>query len=374
MAEPKVDEVVEHTNPRDEVADDVRSAIASLRGEAPEAPEPPPAEVAEPETAETVETVTEDRPRGPDGKFLPKAAAEVSKDAAPEKAAAPAPITPPSDNTKASAAQPSTAVGAPPVSWAADVKQAWPSLPPAVQQAVLKRETEVSNGFRQYSEQVRRYETAIAPVAEAAQRHGVPVETAIQRLMSAQEHLDRDPRAAIAWLAQSYNVDLSDLATNPPASQQPARSEQVVPPQVMNTISSLEQRLNGMLMDQNMSAVEQFAQANPHYGDVEDQLPGIMRELTASNPSLSGAPLLKAAYDRAIWLNPDVRAKLIAEQQAQTTQTKVAQVAAKASQAGRAAVSIKGSSAPAAAPRRPETNGNDVYADVKASIEQLRAQ
>lgn len=375
MAEKIEDEVVEHTNPRDEIADDVRSAIASLKGEAPEAAEgPPPAEVAEPEAPLEEVATKGDHPTDPkrydDGTFKP-----VKTDAAPDKAAAPeTKIAPPSDSTtKASAPQPSTAAGAPPVSWAADAKAQWAALPPAIQTAVLKREQEASNGFAQYSEKVKAYEQALSPVAQEAQRRGMNLTDGIKRLLDGNTFIEQQPAEAILWLAQKHGLDLAQLATNPPAFQQPARSEAIIPPQFVQHVSNLEERLNSILMDQNMSAVEQFAQANPHYTDVEDQLPAIMRELTASNPSLKGSALLQQAYDRAIWLNPDVRGKLIAEQHTQTTQTRTQQVAAKASQASRAAVSIRGSSSSAPAPRKPEVTGNDVYADVKASIEQLRA-
>jgi hypothetical protein len=252
----------------------------------------------------------------------------------------------------------------------------WATLPPAVQTAALKREEEVSRGFRQYSEQVKRYETAISPIAQAAQRHGIQTEEGIQRLIAAQDFLERDPRGAIAWLAQSYKVDLSDIAANPPAPQ-PARSEPSIPPQFVQHVSSLEERLNGILMDQNMSALEQFSAdpKNAHYTDVEDQLPGIMRELAAANPGMKGVQLLSAAYDRAIWLNPDVRSKMIAEQTAQTQQTATQKIAEKSARAARAAVSVKGSSADTRPPPKAQQNGaGHVTDDVRAALEQLRAQ
>jgi hypothetical protein len=360
------------THPRDEVNDDVRSAIASLKGDAPEPVEAPEEEV-EPEAPE-LEAKADDRPRGPDGKFLPKEAApEITKDAAPEKAAAPEPkITPPTEDVaKASAPQPSTAAVAPPVSWAADAKAQWASLPPAIQQAVLKRETEASNGFAQYSEKVRSYEQALAPLAQEAQRRGLSVSDGIQRLLDGERFLAAQPEQAILWLAQKNGIDLAQLASNPPAPQQQARTEPshaTVDPRV----SQLEERLNTILMDQNMGVVQSFAAANPHYAKVEDQLPAIMSQLKAVEPTLTGQALLQRAYDQAIWLNPDVRAELIAAQQQQSQQQQVQKVAAKAAQASRAAVSIKGSSAGAAPPPKKESTG-DVYDDVRAAIAQHRA-
>lgn len=344
--------------PRDEVNNDVRAAIESLRNDAP---------------AETAELVAEkpavERARAPDGKFV----AEPIKDAAPVKAAAPT-ISPPVDNTaKASEQQQPNAANAPPVSWAADVKQLWPSLPPAIQAAVLKREAEVSSGFRQKSEEVRQYQSALAPVAEAARARGITVDQGVQSLMAAQQFLERDPAGAIAWLAQTHGVDLADLASNPPAPQQQTRSDPVYT-QLAQTVSQLQEQIQTQVFEKNLGAVESFAGKHPHWADVEDQIPALMQELRAGNANLQGAALLEAAYDRAVWLNPEVRNKVIFEQQAEAAKAQTAQLQQKAAQANRAAVSVKGSTADTRPPRKPDLNGaGTVHDDVRAAIEQLRA-
>jgi hypothetical protein len=354
--------VTEHVNPRDAVNDDVRAAISSLKGEEP----PAAAETPEPPASAAPEAEKPARDRGPDGKFAKTAAA-------PEKAAPVEKLPATEEPTKASAA-PSTAP-APPVSWAADAKQAWASLPPAIQTAVLKREQEASAGFAQYSEKTKAYERALAPVAQEAQRFGLNVEDGIKRLLDGQRFLETQPAQAILWLAQKHGLDLAEIASNPPAPQASARSEATVPPQFVQHISSLEERLNGILMDQNMSAVQQFAAdpKNAHYETVENDLPAIMREIQASNPSIKGVDLLKAAYDRAVWLNEDVREKMMADRLAQTTQAATAKVATKAAQSARAAVSIRGSSADTRPPAKPMMNGNGhATDDVRAAIAQLR--
>ena len=343
-------EIVDH---RDDVHNDVAAAIASLKGE----PEPASDEVS----TDPVKTVA----RGPDGKFAPK-------EAAPEAAAAPdQKLAPAEDVTKASA-QPSQAV-APPVSWAPDAKQAWASLSPAVQNAVLKREQEASSGIRQYSEQTKRYEQALAPVAQEAQRRGLTTEDGIQRLMDGQRFLETQPAQAILWLAQRNGIDLAELASNPPAIQQQARPDPVIA-QVSQTVQTLEQRLQQYEFNANLTVAQQFAASKPHYADVEEQLPDFIREVQRIDPSLSGVELLEKAYERAIWLNPDVRAKVQAAEREAAEKARVATVQAKATQATKAAVSVKGSSANAAPARKPEaTTSGDAYDDVRQAIHQLRA-
>lgn len=354
------EEITEVVSDRDAVNNDVRDAIASLKE--PEAPE-----VVEPE-AEAEKSALPARERGPDGKFLPKT---ESTEAAPAKVA-PETLPAPEQPTKASAA-PSTA-SAPPVSWAADAKAQWASLPPAIQQAVIKRETEASNGFAQYSEKTKAYERALAPVAQEAQRFGLNVEDGIKRLIDGHRFLETQPAQAILWLAQKHGFNLAELASNPPAPQMPVRSDSI-PPEFKQHVSNLEERLNGFFMDQNMSAVQQFAADPKHafYTDVEAELPDIMGMLSARDPALKGVPLLEKAYDYAIRFNEDVWSKVAAEKAAQTTQVATQKVAAKAQQSARAAVSVRGSSADTRPPAKPNGAGDSVYDAVRESINQLRS-
>lgn len=354
----KIDtEIAEPVSARDEINNDVVAAIASLKGEA--EPEPK-IETEQPEAAP--------RERGADGKF-------VAKEAVAEKPVAEPKLPPPEDVTKASE-QPSNAGSAPPVSWAADAKQTWASLPPAVQQAVLKREQEASNGFKQYSEKTAAYERALTPIAQEAQKRGLGTEEGIQRLMDGQRFLEEQPAQAILWLAQRNGIDLAELASNPP---QPGRADPMVS-QVRSSVSTLEQRIAQIEQgaqqreyEGNLAASNKFAADNPYFADVEDMLPEIMMGIRAANPALSGIELLQKAYDQAIWTNPDIRAKVLAEQNAKVAQEEAAKLAQKANQASRAAISVKGSSAPASTPaRRPESTG-DIYDDVRAAVHQLRA-
>ena len=352
--------------PEGDARNDVAAAIASLK-------KPAEPEAAAAKTDDHPEPVIDkgDHPSDPkryaDGTFKP-----VKQEAAPEKAAAPEPKSPPVDNTaKASTEQPSTAANAPPVSWAADAKAQWAAIPPAIQNAVLKREAEVSSGFKQKSEEVRRYEGMIAPVAQEAARLGLQTEQALGALMSAHHSLQRNAPAAIAQLAAQYGVDLATLASNPPAVQ--TQQFDPVVSQLSQTVQSLENRLAGFLETQTMSVIDSFAHEHPHYEAVEEQIAEILPFVQRNNPGISSVDALTKAYEQAIWLNPDVRAKLISEQQAQVQQTQTQATQSKAKQAAKAAVSIKGASnGMSAPPRMPVEANGSVYDDIRAALHQLR--
>lgn len=365
-------EVIEkEVNPQEDVANDVRAAINALKGD--EAPAAEAAVEDQPESPDTEQPDAEqpkvERARAPDGKFVAKDKTEE----APAQAAAPDPKSPPAEAAKPSTEQPSTAVGAAPVSWAADVKAQWASLPPAVQQAVIKREQEVSAGFRQYSEQTKRLESYIAPIAQEANRFGLSVDQGIQRLLDGQRFLEQQPAQAIVWLANKHGLNLAELAQNPPAVHQPAQPDPQFA-QVIQYVQSLEERLNSRDMDQNMTVVEKFAHDHPFYAQVEDQLPDIMRALQAANPTLKGSQLLQEAYDFAVYRNPDIRAQVMQQQQADAQKAAAAAAQQKAQQATRAAVSVKGASVASIAPKRQdEAVGDDPRDAVRAAINQLRA-
>src|SRR5690606_41587357 len=64
----------------------------------------------------------------------------------------------------------------PPVSWSKEAKESWNTLPPAIQNAVLKREKEFSDGIKQYADdakKIRELEPYFAPHRQSMAANGV---------------------------------------------------------------------------------------------------------------------------------------------------------------------------------------------------------
>ncbi len=311
-----------------------------------------------------------DRARGPDGKFIaskdsaaqPRAADKVASVTSPKAADAATPSPSKDTATKASEPQPSTAADAPPVGWTADAKTEWSALSPAIKAAVLKREAEISSGGRQWSEQKRHYEETLAPVAAAASRRGIQPAEAIQRLMTAQDYLDRDPAAAITWLARSYGVDLTvngQQPTGAPSADGSSRMDlgPVLMPiqQQLSAISARfaqEDRRQTEVTQQN---VERFANdpTHPHFDAVADEIMVWIPHVKAQNPYATPDQILQEAYDRAVHGNPTTRAALHNEQLAAADRARRATNGAEVAKARLAASSVHGSPSgmPAAGPR-----------------------
>lgn len=363
--------------------DDLRASLeAAIPDDTNSTPTPAPAVDAAPDVAPSdlpsdgpagAATSSPERPRNPDGTFAAKTEDAPAK-AAPVAAQTAAPETPSKDTAKASDVPASKPGNAPPAGWTADEKSLWPSLPPAVQAAVSRREQQMEQGGRQWSEEKRRYEGLIAPVAQMAQRRGLSADQGLNALLVAQQRLDADPASAIQWLARSYGVDLATLAGQSSAQvsqdnpQQPdirALVQQAVAPY----LAPVQERFAAQDREREMSTVqlvEQFSAApgHEHFGAVEAELMDLIPGIKARNPAWSHTQVLQEAYDRAVYANPTTRQQVLAASATAADEKRRQEAAARATRARTAAVSVTGSPSglPASAPK------DSIRAEIEAAM------
>lgn len=312
---------------------------------------PDSAETAAPE-GET-EQQKADRARDEAGRFTKaEKPADKPADAAPKKAAPADKQITDQDNTAKATAAPSTA-GDPPKGWSAEARAEWSKLPPAIQAAVVKREQEISEGGRQWSEEKRRYEEMITPLREQSGRRGISEAEGLKRLLAAQNALDGNPAHAIRWLAQSYGVDLKQLATNPAYQAAPVvqRTQQQQPDIATLVEQKLEER-------EVRRSVEHFASDTEKYPHFEK-----VRTVMAALVESGAAATLEDAYDRAVYADPSLRSELLAAQQSNAEAEKRRAEQERVAKAKSAAVSLRGSpnGAPAPAPKE--------FSDIRSAVE-----
>lgn len=267
--------------------------------------------------------------RAPDGKFTKK---DDTSDRPNETPA----------TEEAASTQPAEA----PVSWSQDAKAAWAALPPAVQQAVLKRESEASSGIKSYSERVKALEPierVIGPRAQALASEFGSVDKGIETLFQISDFANRDPAQFIQWYAQNTGLDLSKLATG--AQPQPV-DPQIA--QLHGQVSALQQRF--MQEEQTRQAAEDariaseiqaFAADKPDF----DALRPDMGKLIAAGLANS----LPEAYEKARYANPQIREQLIKQQQAEAAEKARAEAEKRAKSARRQADIAVATSGPAGA-------------------------
>lgn len=211
-----------------------------------------------------------------------------------------------------------------PNSWSAEMKAKFGALPPEAQQYIADREREAHQAITQKGEQIKAFE----PIRQTLDQHrevfvknGVTEAEGISKLLAADRFLESNPVEAIKWLANSYGVDLRQFVTGNPQqdqSQQPSSEVFQLRRELAEIKNSLTARERSEQQAQTATVaqtIEKFASENPYFNDVEDELMGMIPVIKSKEPGLNYTEVLKKAYDRAVYANPDVRQRLQADQQ-----------------------------------------------------------
>jgi len=299
--------------------DSLRSALetawSSDAEPAPAAPGPPPT-AGDSQAAPAGKA--SDQPRLPDGTFTHK-----PKDEAPA-AAAPA----------GTGTAPATRKA--PAAWAKEHHPLWDKLDPAIQEVILKRETDVSRGFEERALKARPYEELdqiFQPHRQRWHLNGWSEAQAIQQLLAAQTYLEQDPVNAIRWLAASYGLRPEQLYQQ--QTQVDPMAQYVAPlHQRIADLETARQREREAVQQHQdralLSEIESFSKDHPHL----EHLRHDMAVLLANGR----AETLQEAYDKAIWMYPELRTQILADQ----AKDQAAKSAEDAARARKAASSITG--------------------------------
>jgi len=250
-----------------------------------------------------------DRERDETGKFKAKQVSAESPAAAKE-----VPVDRDATAPAEQAPQASKPVGPPP-GWSQQSKEFFNSLPPdhPIRQDVAKREEEVSNGFKSYSEKTKQYEAieqVLAPSRSRFQQFGVQNDAeAISRLFQWEASFANPQTQLQAFhnLAHTYGVDLSQFARQSPA---PSDGGEAIPDHlkpVLDEVGQLRQTVTGFvnaqqLAEQNRvaSEISSFAKDHPHFEKLRVSMGQLMQAgVVAQND-------LEAAYQKALRMNDEL--------------------------------------------------------------------
>lgn len=335
----------EETSLRDLLAAEYEKAAAPE----PVAPVVAPAATAPQETAAEAEA----RARDEKGRFATKPA-ETAETAA--KPVTEAVTDKPVEAAKEVPTEAKTVV-APPPGWSVAAKSEFDQLPDAVKAAVAKREEEIDRGFAKLKD----YKAIETQHSAQAQQYGVPLPEFINRLAAADKFLQTQPLDAIKWLAQTYKIDLGQIAGAPaqPGTAQPANDAVVQP--LLQEINALKQIVYGDKRAQVENQVEQFFAdpKNKYANDVDHQMIVLINEAKRA-----GQPVdLSSIYETACFMNPEVRAALIKEQTGKVQSEQIAKAKQTADQARAAGASITGGPSATPPPISPDL-------DLRAQLEQ----
>lgn len=288
--------------------------------------------------------------------------ADTPTDPAPTPAPSPA-VAPPAAATPPAPAVPAAEA---PKTWRPEAAAKFATLPPEVQQEVLKREEDIFKGLNAYKADAdigKSIKSMIQPHEQLFRSQGVNPFQQISGLINAHVALatgSPEQRLQIFQrVAQSYGVELGGEApyTDPQVSS------------LQKQLSDLQSRLQGREQQEAEQArtklqaeIDAFATdpAHPYFEEVANDIAGLLRSGAAAN--------LSEAYEKAIWANPVTRGKEQARLAAEAKAKADADAAERAKQARKATGANVKSSAKAASGTAPLGSIDDTLSAALANI------
>lgn len=302
-----------------------------------------------------------------------------------------------------------------PASLSPEAKTAWANAPKEIKEAFIKREADMQRGVDELKQKYALIDQAIEPHRDSLRQMNATPQEAVNRMFLWFKALGGTPKEAFPALAQSMGLDWNQLVGTIGGQQQQAPADPAaapaegaeIPAPVKEYIGKLEQQLQtlgGMVQQvggrfqsfeeqaqqQNMARttenLNQWAKDKPHFESVRTDMAGMLQ--SGMIPLLpNGQVDLDTAYERAIYFNPEVRAKVLAEQQQanQQVQQQTEEAATTANQqqvekARKASVSIPsrgtpgpGNAAPGAVKKKAGQKMS-VRDSLKAAMAELRDQ
>lgn len=227
-----------------------------------------------------------------------------------------------------------------PEHWSKADREMFDSLDDAAKEFVNRRYSSMEKDYHsktqkaassiRYSDQIK---DLLNPFREQMQLAGIDDVTAISKLVAAQALLERSPKEGIKHLAKSYGVDLDAIEYDDTDYDE-------VDPKIAALEAKIAQMEKGMTensLSAHTAKIEEFASAvddsgkllHPHFEEVYDDMVTLVKSRVATD--------IDSAYQKAIWANDSVRAKMLAAVDSGKEQARKAALAKKTAAAKRIA-------------------------------------
>lgn len=204
-----------------------------------------------------------------------------------------------------------------PKSWKKEMAPVWAKLPKEVHDYVYEREANVMRGFQQYQAGNESWQTLIKPFAPIFQQNpGVQPVQLMHGLMNTHLRLC-DPATPVAQRAQlarqifqDYGIPLDGLETTPDATQQELNALRAEISQIKSSWTQRQETERQTEVNKHVEIINAFASdpKNKYFNELGNDIHRLIQTGVAKD--------IATAYETACWMNPSVRAKLLAEQQA----------------------------------------------------------
>lgn len=266
---------------------------------------------------------------------------------------------------------PAAAALEPPKTWRKEAAATWAALPTEAKAEILKREEDIFKGIEAYKADAgfgKSLKGVMAPYMPILQQYNIDPVVQVQQLMNAHHTLALgSPQQKVALfqqLARDYQIDLSQLQApgESPYIDPAVRDLQTQLQAVKSQLSSAEQARLNETKQTLEKQIDAFAQdpANAHFNEVANDMAVLLEKGVCKT--------LPEAYERAVWMNPAVRAKEVARQQAEASKKTADEAAAKAVAARKATGANVRTSAKSGSAAAPLGSIDDTLAEALAAI------
>lgn len=259
----------------------------------------------------------------------------------------------------------------PPKTWRKEAAATWAALPPEAKAEILKREEDIFKGIEAYKADAgfgKSLKGVMAPYMPILQQYNIDPVAQVQQLMNAHHTLalgtPQQKVALFQQLARDYQIDLGQLSPQgeAPYIDPAVKDLQTQLQAVKSQLSSAEQARFTEVRQGLEKQIDAFAQdpANVHFNDVANDMAVLLEKGVCKT--------LPEAYERAVWMNPAVRAKEVARQQAEASKKAADEAAAKAAAAKKAVAANVRTSAKSGSAAAPLGSMDDTLAEALAAI------
>ena len=197
-----------------------------------------------------------------------------------------------------------------PTSWSPKVREQWGKLPEDVRKEIVRREEASVQGVRKLQEEfqpVRQFAEQLSPFIQEARHLGADPTQYIANVMVAERQLrSQDPNEkfnALLNIADTYGIPLRQYLGG---EQVPTQSAPAIPAAVQQELQAMRQWREQEQAQQLQSQIEEFSKGAEFFEDVRNDMAVLLESGAAKD--------LKEAYDKAVWINPEVREVMLARE------------------------------------------------------------
>lgn len=229
-----------------------------------------------------------------------------------------------------------------PSSWPAEYHSHFDTIDPRLQELILKREKEASDGISQYGDKLKKLEPlgALEPLLAARRQtwasRGLSDAQGLGRVLETFDQYISNPRQFLEQQARNLGLSFQQ----PQQEQDPyaEQSREAISPQVQQLFGGLQQRqeqLERFLQEQRnrefLAKISAFSSETdkatgkplrPHFEAVRPQIEGWFQQILRSEPNLTFEEALAKAYDTATWGHPETRAAILEGQRLEAEEAK----------------------------------------------------